>query len=120
VLFVGSDYSIDVVFPRGGAFNRFMEEEERTIPLGRINTETTGQERLVVIAAKAQRTAAPANFSFLAQEGVKRTRSATTPLASLLTEAGFGGLRTRSASSETSLAGERDIHTLGWVTRKQR
>ena len=119
VLFVGSDYGIDVVFPRGGAFNRFMEEEERSIPLGRINTETTGQERLVVIASKARRTAAPANFSFLAQEGVQRTRNATTPLGSLLTEAGFGGLRTRSTSSESNLAGESDIHTLGWVTRRK-
>lgn len=120
VLFVGSDYGIDVVFPRGGGFNRFMEEEERTLPLGRINTETIGMERLVVIASKASPTAAPANFSFLAQPGVQRTRSAITPLGTMLTEAGFGGLRTRSTSDDATLAGDSDIHTLAWVTRKKR
>lgn len=123
VLFIGSDYSVDVVFPRGNQFNRFGFEEELDIPLGTINAESTGKERLVIISAEARNTAVPQNFGFLAQQGLDRNeRNLGTGLIGLLKEAGFGASDVGNARStmevQPSLQQRGSIHTLSWTTSK--
>jgi hypothetical protein len=123
VLFVGSDYSVNVVFPRGNQFNRFGFEEELDIPLGTINAESTGKERLVIISAEARNTAVPQDFSFLAQQGLKENeRDLSTGLVGLLKDAGFSASNGGSARStmelQPSLQQRGSIHTLSWTTSK--
>ncbi|MBT3834500.1 MAG: caspase family protein [Gammaproteobacteria bacterium] len=123
VLFIGADYRIDVVFPRGNQFNRFMEEEEITLEVGKINTFSTGMERLVVISSWAETGASAAKYNFLAQSGIQRTRGvARNPgLIQMLERAGFGqpdkSKKTRGVMPiEDSLRSQGSIHTIPWMT----
>lgn len=120
VLFVSSDFGIAVAFPRGNQFNRFMEEEEKTIPLGTINAKTIGSERIIVIATQASRSASMANFGFLAQEGLK-ARNNPDPITALISEAGFGNnIKPRGDMPvSTSVRKQADIKTISWVTAKE-
>ena len=123
VLFVGSDYGIDVVFPRNGKFNRFMEEEETTIQLGKINVDTTGVERLIILSSIASKGSTAVNYNFLAQSGLVKRRSARKAgtLDLLLDQAGFGqtNIKTRSIPVEESLNSKGDIHTMSWITAER-
>lgn len=123
VLFVGSDYSIDVVFPRNGKFNRFMEEEETTIELGKINVDTTGVERLIILSSIASKGSAAVNYNFLAQSGLVKRRNARKAgsLDALLDDAGFSqaNIKRRSIPVEESINSKGDIHTLSWITSER-
>ena len=127
VLFVGSDYSIDVVFPRGKQFNRFMFEEELEVPLGSINVQSTGMERLVIISSEALNSAVPQDFGFLAQKGlVAGQRALDGDLGQLLKAAGFGfetGFESENTPGarggmgvQRSLRQKGSIHTISWAT----
>ncbi|MBV1879542.1 MAG: caspase family protein [Pseudomonadales bacterium] len=118
VLFVGSDYSITTVFPRKNQFNRFMEEEEKTLRLGRINTKTTGVERLIIIASQVSLSASPGNFSFLSQAGLTRARANLDTASQLFLRAGFGGQsKSRGAMAiKQSVKSQLDLQTLSWIT----
>jgi hypothetical protein len=120
VLFVSSDFGIAVAFPRGNQFNRFMQEEEKTIPLGTINAKTIGSERIIVIATQASRSASMANFGFLAQEGLK-ARNNPDHITALISEAGFGNnIKPRGDMPvSTSVRKQADIKTISWVTAKE-
>jgi hypothetical protein len=122
VLFIGSDYGVSVAFPRKGQFNRFMEEEEKIIKLGTINTDTTGTERIIVIATQASRTAATSNFAFLSQKGLSKARSNFRPIDALLFEAGFGNEKQPRGEMpiQESIKYQADIKTISWVTQKKK
>ncbi len=119
VLFVSSDFGIAVAFPRKNQFNRFMEEEEKVIPLGTVNTETVGFERIIVIATQATRSASATNFAYLAQDGIT-ARNNPTPISTLISEAGFGNsVQPRGDMPvSTSVRDQADIKTISWVTAK--
>jgi hypothetical protein len=120
VLFVGSDYSVSVAFPRKNQFNRFMEEEEKIIKLGTVNTDTIGTERIIVIATQASRTAAVSNFSFLSQKGLSNARNNFGPIEALLHEAGFGNKSQPRGEMpiQESIKSKADIKTISWVTQQ--
>ena len=120
VLFVGSDYAVDVVFPRGKQFNRFGFEEELDIPLGTINANSTGKERLVIISSEARNTVVPQDFSFLSQDGLTAgERNIDSGLAGLLKQAGFNQSGSRSTMEiQPSLQQRGSIHTISWTTSK--
>lgn len=122
VLFIGSDYGVSVAFPRKNQFNRFMEEEEKIIKLGTINTDTTGTERIIVIATQANRNAAASNFAFLSQQGLSKARNNFRPIDALLFEAGFGNKKQPRGEMpiQESIKYQADIKTISWVTQQKR
>ena len=122
VLFIGSDYGVSVAFPRKNQFNRFMEEEEKIIKLGTINTNTIGTERIIVIATQANRNAAASNFSFLSQQGLSKARNNFRPIDALLLEAGFGNKKQPRGEMpiQESIKYQADIKTISWVTQQKR
>ncbi len=123
VLFVGNDYGIQAVYPRGGRSNRIEAGKSLSVANFMINTKTTGLERLVMIATTAEKTAATSNFSFLAQASLEssrgNSRSAESSLHGLFKQAGFGDANTRGISMEPeSNLKNATMRVFSWTTAK--
>lgn len=108
VLFIDSRYGVHPVYPTGGQLNRLMPGYRDSIE-GTITADTTGIERMLVIAVRTRDGMAPVDFTYLAQASLPETvrgESVADPtrgeidvlaLEDLLTEAGFGIPRLRFA-----------------------
>ncbi len=106
VLFIDSRYGIHPVYPIGGQLNRLMPGDRHSIK-GTITADTTGIERMLVIAVRTLDGMAPVDFTYLAQSSLPETvRGELVPdltrgevdvlaLEDLLTEVGFGIPRLR-------------------------
>ncbi len=105
VLFVGADWSIDLLYPWGKGESSRMEPRDPktgrrsqfTIPMV-VNADTAGLERLLVIATPAPDNAAVRSYAHLAQAGIgatTTTRGFSDPLDLLLGDA--VSTRTRGA-----------------------
>jgi len=119
VLFVDSHFGISSVFPSLGETNRIQAHTTQTDVIDAdINAKTTGLEQLISIAVVAPRQSLPADFNFLAQPGLPRTRTAEQePCVSLecstkdlFVQAGFHGGNLRGRSSRMHA----NITMYGW------
>lgn len=73
VLFIDSRYGVTAVYPgSSGYLNRLLPGNQDEIK-GDINADTTGQERMLIIATKAETGMPASNFTYLAQAGVPAT-----------------------------------------------
>jgi len=130
VLFLDSAYGIEAVFPRGGRANRIEACKTPTqpdscpglkLPAGTVNANTVGIERILVISVEAQEAAPRADFTFLAQRALARSRSVTpgaaNPLTELFRQAGFGqGPRSRGLDMPAPAAAAVDMQLFSWTT----
>ncbi len=71
-LFIDSRYEISAIYPSGGALNRLAPGDQDKIE-GDVNADTTGQERILIIATKAETGMPASNFAYLAHPGVPPT-----------------------------------------------
>jgi len=97
LLFLDSAYGIETMYPPPGRLNRIEAGGNDSSKI-LIDDDTIGVERLLAISVQVQQKQAAANFSFLAQESLARTRSVTSPLEALFAEAAFGSATTRSGA----------------------
>jgi hypothetical protein len=100
-LYIDASYGISALYPQPGSSNRIEAGGTETIEI-RINAETTGVERLLLIAVEARSQGERSDFSFLQQNRLERTRGGGTDMTALLSEAGFGppaGQATRGVSA---------------------
>jgi hypothetical protein len=111
-LYLDSEYGISALYPEPGRLNRIEIGAKDTLSI-RINADTTGTERLMILAVDAQPQTATTDFSFLAQAKLDRTRGYSTGLDVLLRETGFG-TKTRGATNSKSPMGDADVKVYGW------
>ena len=111
-LYLDSEYGIGAMYPEPGRLNRIEIGAKDTLSI-EIDAETTGTERLMILAVDAQPQTATTDFSFLAQPKLDRTRGYATGLDVLLRETGFG-TKTRSAKLSKSPMGDADVKVYGW------
>lgn len=83
----------------------------------RINAKRKGTEHLVVISVRGEPGVEPANFSFLAQPTLERSRAAGgenfgSPLGKIFQNALYGEGNTRGYATES--ISEYEIRTLSW------
>ncbi|TLS78267.1 caspase family protein [Mariprofundus erugo] len=94
VLYVGSDYSITHLY-------RVRVEENGRLPatpMAEMTNESFGAEQMLVIASEGKSGEMAADFGFLQQSAVPKTRGAGGPgegIGGLLMDAGFGATKTR-------------------------
>jgi hypothetical protein len=103
LLFLDSGYGITSFFPRAGTVtdNRIGPRHSFVSSRARITADTTGTERMIVIAVKGQ--GPPTDFSWLEQPtinqaraaGAKRAGTSRSPLAALIEQAAFAAGPTR-------------------------
>jgi hypothetical protein len=114
LLYVESDYGIVGVYPVRGETNRVDAGAALTIELPPINATTIGVEGVILIATEAEPYQAPANFTFLEQQGLTRLRGegpesaaadvTSTTLTALFEDAGFGETTRRGTPQTTARA----------------
>lgn len=96
-LYIDSSYGVDVIFPGNGESNRIEAGGAERIEIV-VNDETTGLERMMLIAVEARSQQERSDFSFLRQARLERTRAYQSDTLQLFMEAGFGadpGVATR-------------------------
>ncbi|MFA7242236.1 MAG: caspase family protein [Sulfuricellaceae bacterium] len=128
VLFVDSEYGVSLMHPSyPGDANRIEAAGKNdTLVEVELNADTLGQESMIMIAVEAEPQALMADFSFLTQTSLDRTRGAglggeaDDGVHELFQQAGFGGTITqRGASKQTTGAiGKTAIRVFGWRTVK--
>jgi hypothetical protein len=111
-LYLDSQYGISAEYPARGRLNRLEPNEKDSLTL-RLNADTVGTERLMVLAVEAQPQSATSDFSFLAQPKLPSTRGHLTSVDALFKESGFG-VTTRGASSARNPMGDADVKVYGW------
>jgi hypothetical protein len=127
ILFVNSEYGIELMYPiNSGDANR-IDAESKQVELFDItvNTRTVGVESLIVIAVEAEPQTAMADFSFLTQGSLERTRDAREAgtddqeeLFGLFQEAGYGE-RTRGDKKAPAAAIKKTMmRVFSWQTTK--
>lgn len=111
ILFIDSEYGITAMYPAEyGEINRIESGGNDWLEI-ELYADTTGIERLVVIAVKAKANTMMRNFGFLAQPRLPRTRGNKQNLYDLFLDAGFGvqesgttrGAKTRKSLNQTLL-----------------
>jgi hypothetical protein len=120
-LYVDGDYGIGVLYPyQPGASNRIEAGATDTIKID-IHDDTTGMERLLLIAVEARAGADRYDFSFMAQARLERTRGteeAGDAVTDAFLAAGFGeeeGTRTRGAKPQ--LPGRTEMRVFQWQVK---
>jgi hypothetical protein len=101
-LYIDASWGVSALYPARGSSNRIEAGGSENIEI-QINAETTGVERLLLIAVEARSLGERNDFSFLQQDRLERTRSlGGSELSTLFAEAGFGlpeGTTTRGVSA---------------------
>ena len=136
LLFISADFAIDPLFPYDGEVNRIEAHGRLPIQPFMVRARdaatgeplTTGRERILFIAVEAEKNAHQAEFTFLAQKELPKSRGGTKGggLLALLEEAGFAA----SGKEEQSRGGiqrtpvtaldKADIRVLNWETNVAR
>lgn len=75
VLFIDSQYGITPIFPSGGGTNRISAKAQLGSVGGCITGDTVGLEGMIVVATKALPGSPVADFRFLGQKRLSRTKS---------------------------------------------
>lgn len=129
VLFVDDAFGITPLFPATpGEINR-LEANGRYVLRTEINAETVGLERLLVIAVEAEPNAPTAEFTFLAQESLPRTRGkkdAASPegrdadVESLFRHAGFNAPLARGLTPKKAASERAGMQMFSWYTERAR
>jgi hypothetical protein len=114
LLFLDSEYGISAMYPPPGRLNRIEAGGDDTVKI-RINADTTGIERMLVIAVPAQPKQPSADFSFLEQPSLPKSRGHTSALEALYTEAAFGNRHSRGASAVPQGV-EAHMQLFSWAT----
>jgi hypothetical protein len=99
LLFLDSQYGITAMYPLAGRLNRIKPGGEDHTKI-RIEANTVGVERMLVIAVAAEPNQPNADFSFLQQQTLPTERGQVTrgsPLSALFADAAFGPSATRGA-----------------------
>lgn len=116
-LLVDSGFGIHPLYPKPGQTNRLFGGNELPPIRGNITADYAGLEHLVVIAVKGKPVDEPANFSFLAQPTLERSRAAggenfNSPLGKIFQNALYAEGDTRGYA--TGQNSEYEIRTLSW------
>jgi hypothetical protein len=101
VLYIDAAYGITALYPQPrGASNRIEPGAGETV-VARIDTTTTGLERLLLIAVQARAQGESLDFSFLEQARLVRSRSGAggNEIVRMFEEAGFGSDAASAAGS---------------------
>lgn len=111
LLFVDSRYGIDHV-----AVERIEAGGQRTFRIGTVETEpTAGRESLVAIVTEAEEGNAMADFRFLKQPTLPKTRGAgPTALVNLFEAAGFAPHRLRGGDAPARTLGNTALRLFSW------
>lgn len=119
VLYMDSEYGITALYPSQGHSNRIEVGAEDRLEI-ELHADTTGLERLLLIAVEAEAKAMHSDFSFLAQKKLERTRgdTASDGMHNLFSAAGFG-VRTRGAGASVPLQ-RVDVRTYSWSVEEGR
>lgn len=107
VLYVDAAYGITALYPQPrGTSNRIEAGAAETV-VARIDTTTTGLERLLLIAVQARAQGEGLDFSFLEQARLVRSRSGAgrSDIVRMFEEAGFGSAASSAGSGARALAG---------------
>lgn len=97
VLYVDADYGITVLYPDLGETNRLESKASKSVCLN-YDGQSSGLERLLVIAVEASKHGERKDFTFLAQASIKpEERSDEDGDLALLTDAAFGSMRSSRA-----------------------
>lgn len=117
ILLIDSQYGITPLFPQGGEDNRIPAGGEFS-PTGTIDitVDTVGRESLMVIAVEAPPGAERADFGFLAQARLERTRGRGQGIVEMLEDIGFATERTRGARMSPQTLGGTAIRLFTWNT----
>lgn len=124
LVYLDAAHGISILFPQQGSSNRLEPGAEESEVIA-VNDSTTGLERLMVVAVEAQPKSERADFSFLAQPGVK-WRDATVRGAGALDEdidafrdAGFADFKTRAADPKPKAPSSRTrMQVFHWKIQK--
>lgn len=111
-LYIDSDFGITNLYPLNGDSNRIEIDGEYTFSI-EIDANTTGTERLIIIATEALPGTPNTDLSFLAQPKLERTRGSSGDLSGLFMKAGFGTPATRGASSRAPLQNT-EVRVFNW------
>jgi hypothetical protein len=112
-LYIDSEYGITALYPEAGRLNRIEAGGDDTMKI-EINADTTGAERLILIAVEAQAESPRSDFSFLAQSQLDRTRGGVSrSIDAMFSDTGFG-VTTRSAKVARSPIEDADVKVYGW------
>lgn len=106
-LYFDSEYGITAMYPDPGRLNRIEIDAKDKVTI-QINADTTGTERLMIIAVDAQPETTPSDFSFLEQPSLDRTRGYLSSTDVLFRETGFG-VTTRGATKSKSPMGDAEV-----------
>ena len=103
LLFIDGSYGISPYFPVRGRSNRIEAGASKEWK-ATVNAKTVGLEHMLVIAVQAEEGAEHADFTFLAQPALPRTRgvrrAGSQTLNAMFREAGFGKPRSRGLDGE--------------------
>ena len=108
ILAIDRDYAIDVLFPRPGESNRVEADEKPfKLPPLTVSAPMAGQEALLFIITEVKELSDRADFSFLAQPALARTRGgggalSNNDLIQALESIGFEAEKTRSITVKTA------------------
>ncbi len=119
LLFLDSEWGITAMYPPPGRLNRIEAGGTDSVQV-EINADTLGVERMLTIAVQAQAKQALADFSFLAQPRLDKTRGsrdASGSMEALMAEAGFADKgASRGVSLSKSDAQTTRMQLFSWET----
>ncbi len=118
ILAIDSSYGVTVIFPQPGEPNRITAGGSYVINDAEVDAATLGLERLLVIAVDAKPNTEMANFAFLEQPALARTRGRGVEggLENLLRQAGFARARTRALKVPKRTSGGATMLLFSWKT----
>ena len=127
VLYIDSRFGIAALYPTDGALNRLLPGDQGKVE-GTISAKTTGQERVLFIATRAEARVSASNFTYLAQAGVPETvrkgpeepiqrgsaRGEVLAFEDTLLRAGFGPSATRGFDQTIPAHETATLRVLQW------
>lgn len=128
VLAVDSQFGISLLYPLSRSEANRVESGS-LVSIGGpgaelfINTQTVGQERLLVVGVEAEPQSPSVNVGFLEQKplqisrGGSTTRGGSSALSKLLDEATTGGSNQTRGVGTVPVLGETAIKSFGWITQ---
>lgn len=109
-LYLDSEYGITAMYPTPGRLNRIEAGATDTLSID-INADTTGTERMLLIAVPATPQAPNLDLSYLAQPKLERSRGGGSPVDLLLRDAAY---QTRGATARVPKGASADFKLMSW------
>jgi hypothetical protein len=115
LLFLDSQYGITAMYPEAGRLNRIEPGGNDRLKI-KIDVDTVGIERMLVISVAAEPNRPNADFSFLQQQTLATSRGGSgSPLDALFEEAAFGASSTRGLARIDDVSAAR-MRLISWQT----